>query len=184
MNKKIASELAIGVILLVAVITGGIFLAQDVRQGLLGGAAEVENKQVVAPIKPVAQPEKKQQAPVNGPEDGKCLAKLYEGEASLRGTYELTTIPGSTKKDWMFKIVKEDIEKLPDPAKEEKNGIISSLLFIEDLTPALAAKLKKATEEKPETITIKGFYLDCEGVSVVSIEPARLALAKYIKKTN
>jgi len=56
MNKKIASELATGVILLAAVIVGGIFLAQDVRQSLFGGAAKGENKQVAAPIKPAAQP--------------------------------------------------------------------------------------------------------------------------------
>lgn len=195
MNKKIASELAIGIILLIAIVVSGVFLIQDMRRGLSDNSQKINAEQPAgnlvqqsaAPKAESAAADDKQgeNQPQNLPDgsrDGACVGHLYEGEAMIKGTYSLNSIPGSTKKAWLFKVVKEDIDKLPNAAKTENNNIDNSLLYISDATPDVIARLKKSTEAKPETITIKGFYLDCEGAPVVSIQPARLALAKYIKK--
>lgn len=185
-NKKIASEFAIGIILLIAVVIGGIFWIQNKNTQVLDDAGMMVTQQ---PIKKI-QDLKKNNNQVEGEQSSlteeevkaSCRGRLFEGEAELRGSYVLETIPGTTKREWLLKIAEEDIDKLPVQAKTESNEVVRNLLFLSDATPEMIAKLKKATEDKPETVTIKGFYLDCEGVPVVSIEPAKLALAKYLKK--
>jgi len=182
MNKKIASEIAIGITLLLATIVGAIFLFQNNGQESLDNVKKIENKSVVKPVEIIAGNDNQLKNLDDESSNAVCVGRLYEGEASLKGTYVLDTIPGSTKKEWMFKVAKEDIDKLPTDPKNENNIIGGELLFIADASADMTAKLKKSTQENPETITIKGFYFDCEGVPVVSIQPARLALAKYIKK--
>lgn len=178
-NKKIASEFAVGIILLVAIVVSGSFWVQNKKQL---ESNKIENSAPPQASKSIAQNQVK--------DDGKqpvksdiCTGHLFEGEAQLRGSYVLETIPGSEKKEWMFKVIAEDVANLPTHADIE-SGVVSSdnLLYISDATPEMTAKLKKATQEKPEMITIKGVYLDCAGISTVSIAPARIALTKYIKK--
>jgi hypothetical protein len=180
MNKKIASEIAIGVILSVAIVVGVIFWAQTVKQETIDNSEKIETPQLVEKAgNDDEKTEDEQQNLTDESAEIACIARLFEGEASIRGSYVLDTIPGSTKKEWLFKVANEDIDKLPDPAIVESRKVSDTYLFIDDVTPELTAKLKKSTETE---LTIKGFYFDCEGVSVVSIEPARLALARYIKK--
>lgn len=193
-NKKIASEIAIGITLLLAIIIGGIFWVQDRKQEALDVIVGLGDNQPVRrgiekpsvqQLEVTANDGQKESQPVVSADKTNadaCTAHLYEGEVSIKGSYVLETIPGSTKKEWMFKVTKDDLGKFPAEAKAANDQPNNDLLFIADATPDMTAKLKKATQDKPETITIKGFYLDCEGVPVVSIEPARLALAKYLKK--
>lgn len=190
-NKKLAGEFAIGVILLVAIIVGGIFWVQGKRQEAVENA---EKQQVIVPVeqksptKPVENLDnaiqiKDDQQPslTEKFEKDPCAGHLYAGEATLRGTYVLDSSYGD-QKEWLFKVVKEDIAKLPIQTKFGDGRDVNELIKIADATPSLEAKLKKATEENPETITIKGYYLHCEGGPLVSIAPAKLALAKYLKK--
>lgn len=177
MNKKIASEFAIGVLLLVAIVLGGSFWIQEKKQQSLDNT---NNVNIQNPVEKLAlQPKRDGQALNDSENKTACVGHLYEGEALLNGSYTLDTIPGTTKKDWMFKVAKEDLSKLP--AKDGNKNVenVDGLIYIADATPEMITKLKKT----PNTnITIKGIYLDCEGVPVVSIEPARIALAKYLKK--
>lgn len=177
-NKKIASEFAVGIILLVAIVISGSFWVQNRKQEELN---KIENSAPLQASKSIAQNQVRDDSkqPVKSET---CTGHLFEGEAQLRGSYVLETIPGSEKKEWMFKIIAEDVANLPTHADIQSSVATGNLLYITDATPEMTAKLKKATQEKPEMITIKGVYLDCEGISTVSIAPARIALAKYIKK--
>jgi hypothetical protein len=63
MNKKIANELAVGIILLLAIIVGGIFWLQNKKQMPTETAMSIVQKQPAStPTVPVTQPEKKSQA--------------------------------------------------------------------------------------------------------------------------
>lgn len=193
MNKKIASELAIGIILLLVIIFSGIFLVQNKKQEAIINA---ENAAIDAPIKLDAkkqatdsaqnvtdkvQAQDQQQDLTAGFEKDPCKGHLYEGDVQLRGRYVLENAFGDAK-EWLFKVFKDDLGKLPVQTKLSDGRNVNELLKIEDADPAVVAKLKKATDENPETISVKGYYLHCEGGPIVSIQPAKLALGKYLKK--
>lgn len=176
MNKKIASELAIGTILLLVIFFSWIFLTQNKEQETLNNA---ENVIVDVPIK---LDEKKEAVDLTaGFEKDPCKGHLYEGEVDLRGRYVLDVTYGD-EEQWYFSVMKEDLMKLPIQIKVGDGKNVNELLKIEDATAELIAKLKKATDENPETISIKGYYLNCEGGPIVSIQNPKLALAKYLKK--
>lgn len=183
-NKKLASEVAIGIVLLLAIVVGGFSWAQNRQSEFFNDAGRSYVAQpTVKPVESANEDDKQQPVQVANEDGGSgCVGRLYEGEAVLRGSYVLDTIPGSTKREWLFKVAAEDMDKLPGKAKVEMDKTVNNLLFITDATPEMTTRLKKATDAAPESITIKGFYLDCVGVSVVSIEPATIALAKYVKK--
>ena len=191
LQKEVLSEVAVGIILLLAIAVGIIFWIQDRKIESSFKANGVETK--IPAKKPIEKSNsandviptvnadnqldalnQQSTSVVIGDNNESCVPRLYAGDATLHGTYAMTTIPGSTKKEWLFKVAVDDVNKLP--------RVDSELLFIDDATPELLAKLKKTTENKPETINIKGFYYDCTGVPVVSIGEARIVLAKLTKK--
>lgn len=182
LNKRIASEFAIGIILLVAISVAGVFLLQDSRRDVSDYIESVNLKQPVKNIsnnnESVVIKEAQQVIGENNDELA-CANHTYSGEQKLRGAYVLSTLPNSEKKEWLFKVVVEDLAKLPALATREEN--FSGSIFVVDVTPDMTAKLKKATEEKPETLTIKRIYLDCSGVPIASLESSKDAIAKYIK---
>lgn len=194
-NKKLASEFAIGIILLIVIIIGGIFWVQNKKQEMFDDAekgifeqsikAVEKEESAVQPIEDVkvddSQVENSQQDLTAVFEKSPCAGHLYEGETILRGRYVLDTTYNN-EKEWLFRVAKEDMNKLPIQIKFGDGRDVNELLKIADATPEIVLKLKEATDENPETITIKGYYLYCEGSPIVSIEPARLALAKYVKK--
>jgi hypothetical protein len=183
-NKKMASEFAVGITLLMAIIIGGLVWMQNKKLELL----YADDSQVTIP----AQRTQKQQDVRNGNDlavadsseltekfqKNPCKGHLYEGESTIKGTYVQGTTYGD-QKEWLFKVTQEDRKKLPIQIKMGNGNDVNELLKIEDITPELAAKLKQATNENPEPITIKGYYLHCEGGPIVSIAPAKVALSKY-----
>ena len=178
-NKKMASELAIGIIVLVSIVIGGVFWVQNKKQESFEGLERVAlGQQTTKPSELKNEPVKQDK----NSNDDKCSKHLYEGEAQLRGSYVLDTASGSTKKEWMLKVVKEDMDKLPNQTKTQNVEATNDLLLIADATPEMITKLKNATESNPESITVKGIYFDCENIPVVSIGSAKTALAGYIKK--
>jgi len=183
LNKKIASELAIGIIVILSIAVGSIFIFQKDRQLSFDNVNNIVNIQKKKqPVKnnSVDQASKKSEDVVNGVVENVCAPHMYQGEAAIKGSYVLSAIPGSTKKEWLFKVADEDVNKLPPQAVE--GGKFNGLLFIADAAPATVEKLKKATTIKPGTITIKRFYLDCSGVPVASVESEGDGLLKYVKK--
>ncbi|NTW27039.1 MAG: hypothetical protein HGA36_01820 [Candidatus Moranbacteria bacterium] len=176
-NKKIASEFAIGIIILITIAVIVIFWMQNEQQKSF---VDPINVSASKPID-VASTTNNQDVDIKI-EDEVCVGHLYEGEEMLTGTYALEKIPGTEKKDWMFKVSSQDVNKLPAAAVAGNGKVASDLLYIADADPVLIEKLKKSTQTKPGVITVKGFYLDCEGVSIVSIAPAKVALMKYINK--
>ncbi|EKE19743.1 MAG: hypothetical protein ACD_8C00115G0004 [uncultured bacterium] len=176
MNKKIASELAIGAILLLVIFFSWIFLTQNKEQKTTN---KIQNAET---IKPIELDEKKEEVDLTaGFEKDPCKGHLYEGEVDLRGRYVLDVAYGD-EEQWYFSVVKEDLMKLPIQIKVGDGKNVNELLKIEDATAELITKLKKATDENPETISIKGYYLHCEGGPIVSIQNPKLALAKYLKR--
>lgn len=183
MNKKIASEFAIGIIVLLAIVVGGIFFVENRKQL----ASDNDVPRIEAPKnQETANVQTNQSENVDLTERFKkdpCKGHMYDGKVALRGRYVLDSTYGD-KKEWLFKVVKDDLIGLPVQITNTDGRNVNEFLKIADADPALVAKLKKATDAKPETITIKGYYLNCEGGPVVSIAPAKLALAKYLKKTE
>ncbi|MEI7890756.1 MAG: hypothetical protein WCI36_02195 [bacterium] len=183
MNKKIASEFAIGIIVLLAIVIGGIFLVENRKQmAITNNTPSVEDSKNQDVANGSVDQGNVDELTQNFQKDP-CKGHMYDGEVALRGRYVLDSVVGE-KKEWLFKVAKDDLIGLPVQITDDKGKNVNELLKIADADPALIAKLKKATDEKPETLIIKGYYLHCEGGPVVSIAPAKLALAKYLKKTE
>jgi len=183
LNKKIASEFAVGIIVVLAVIIGSIFVFQNEKRSSMERQENYRNiKNKKQSMKTSAAPESSEgkTETAKNANNNACAPRLFEGDVEIRGSYVLGVIPGSTKKEWLFKIVAGDMSKLPPQTLEK--GTFDGLLFITDATPEIVEKLKKATEAKPFAITIKRFYLDCGGVPVVSTELTGDKFLKYIKK--
>lgn len=107
---------------------------------------------------------------VSGFVDDTCSGPTFEGNVNIRGWYsyikegEEIYISG-----WMFNVVSEDIAKLPLDKIAAKNSMFNKRLKIVDVTPDLEEKLKKATEQNPVSVALKGYITYCEGAPLVSI---------------
>lgn len=116
---------------------------------------------------------------IHGDRKNSCTGLAYEGNQNISGYYAFRENYG--EREWLFITKEDDLNKFPIPTKYEDGRDGNEAVKIIDATPELLAKLKGSTKENPVEITIKGYYLYCEGVPVVSIAPARQAFAKYLK---
>lgn len=90
----------------------------------------------------------------NSAED--CSNHVYEGKVSIHGWYEWRTDYADEK--WLLVVSKSDEAKLI-------TGFKGSLAFnLKGSTPQLDKSLKKATAEKPITLTVKKLGYYCEGM--------------------
>ena len=74
MNKKIASELAIGIILMVAIVIGGIFWMSERKQAI--DEFNLSQSPILLKKQPLSKESKLTEAP--------CESHYYEGESEVR----------------------------------------------------------------------------------------------------
>jgi len=107
---------------------------------------------------------------------------IYKGEAQVRGWYELSTYCyGCTDaemldeknftKEWLLHIADEDIKYLPlyELTLKDKSSL-NSVVKLEDASPELENKLKQATKDNPEVVTLRGYETYSEGEPGVSTQ--------------
>jgi hypothetical protein len=160
MNKKIASELAIGIILLIAIVLGGIFWMHDLKQAMSNSQlAESAKKQLAAK------------------EDGNaCQSHYYEGESKIRGWVAPADKNDGKGNGIIVQIKDEDVKNLPI---KDTGTLANFTVRLIDPTVQVKNSLSQATEEKPATITIKGYAEICQQQPPqVSLEQATIAFKK------
>ncbi len=104
----------------------------------------------------------------NRDEAEKCSRRAYDGEVKIRVWN--TNENGEN----LLQVAEDDLEKLP--VQDEKKSKVKLV----DGSSVVLEKIEKASEEKPAEVTVKGFYLDCEGVPMISLNSGEEVFKKYL----
>ncbi len=149
MNKKIASEFAIGIILLVAIIVSGIFWLQRMKPA--GVSQALLTKQA----------------------GNACKPHYYEGEARIQGW--ISPEDKNSGNEVIVQVREEDMKNLPitDP-----DSIANFTVKLVDPTDAVRNSLRLATKEKPASVVVRGFAEICQQPPLVSLQQAKIAFKK------
>ncbi|MDD5396660.1 MAG: hypothetical protein PHW24_01220 [Candidatus Moranbacteria bacterium] len=171
MNRKIVSEFAVGAILLVAIVVGGIFWLKSAREIAALNNVSRQNVQPVKNNVVANQPEiKAEEAAV---ENDVCKPHYYEGKARIS-----SWIVSEGEDGIVVAIKKDEISKLPvgDVQAVGNKGDFTVKLI--DPTDEVKTKIKASSPQKPATITLQGYAELCQRPPLVSIQPATEAFKK------
>ena len=170
MNKNISSEFAFGLILLIAIIIGGIFLMTD----RLGSREYQYVSETNITEKPTSF-NKQINVSFTKKEIGKpvveCKPRYFEGEAEVRAW-----LISENDKNLNVKIKNEDIEKLPTTKTDSLNANFIATLI--DPTDEVRRDLQDSSEDRPVNLIIHGYAQICQDVPAVSIKQATIAFKK------
>jgi hypothetical protein len=200
-NKKIASEIGVGVVLLTAIVIGGIFWMQNKNSVISEQSSVIENEKIEQ-SKPAEKKVTMCTQDAKLCEDG----KTYVGRSGENCEFaacpivdnDWKLISGNPKEDcsaliyegsgnitgyysyediygprWIFRFVSGQENVKLDKSQE--------YILLVDADKALEDRLKKATMKNPITITVKGLSIHCEGAAA-SIKSAKESFANNIKK--
>jgi cbb3-type cytochrome oxidase subunit 3 len=159
MNKKIASEFAIGVVLLVTITVGSIFWLYSERQ--------TKDFDQVSQLIPMIKQKHEDRAPK------KCIPHYYEGKADIQGW--MASSDQSNENEIIIQLKSGEEEKLPVKNSELSDNFTVKLI---DPTAIVEKSLELATEKKPATITIQGYAEVCNQPPLVSLQQATIAFKK------
>ena len=177
MNKKISSELAIGVILLAAIALVGVSWMHAVRRNIEG--------EYQAPVIPVAMGNASEKggnvADASDSEksdqnagDAACQSHYYEGNAQVKGWAAKSGNDNSN--ELSIEINSEDSKKLPATQTDYSNADLVVTLI--DPTEKLRSDLQNSSQQKPVTLTIHGYAQVCQTLPQVSLAKASVAFKK------
>lgn len=158
MSKKVASELAVGIVILISLAVAGTFWVEFSDLSFLSGAGI--DKQNLS--KQIAQKESAQ----------RCKPRFFEGEELVHGW----AVKSGESNEVVVEIQKEDIEKLPNRKFDFQIPHFTAVIV--DPTQELRKSLGNSSEEKPADIIVRGYAQACEPLPLISIQQATLAFAK------
>lgn len=168
-NKKISSEFAIGIILLLAIIVGGIVWMFENKQ-----SDEIQQISQVAPITSKQKIPIKKTDLVSQSAISSCTPHYYAGESKVQ---VWLVSDGQKDKDSMVIQLKNGEEKkLPS-----EDGTVNNANFIVKLidpTAGVRKGLLASSKEKPVSITIHGYAEVCQQPPLVSLQEATIAFKK------
>ena len=160
-DKKIASELAIGIIIFLALLVGGIFWISENKQ-----TADEYQKMVIL--------EKQPKGEENKQSENSCESHYYEGESKIHGWVESSE--ADDEESIVVYVKDEDVEKLPIKNAEVEGTFTVRII---DPTEEVREDLIGSTEEKPAEFTVKGYAEICEQEPPqVSLKIATVAFKK------
>ncbi|HRZ95782.1 MAG TPA: hypothetical protein P5262_04450 [Candidatus Moranbacteria bacterium] len=160
MHKKISGRLAIEIIILLAVLVGGMTI---IKTSLLNFGSYGTSISI-APVEKITQAED-------------CTVHAYKGKAEISGWYVK-----SEEGEWLFAVSDGDMEKLPKYDGTEEYKTKNKQLKLIDVPSSIEKTLKKTSEKKPQTITITGYATRCEGIPLAfaSLEYQDGIFKKYL----
>lgn len=162
MNKKIAGEFAIGIILLAAIIVGAIFWISSAGQ----------SDESYQGVQTTLLTKKQQKDPVKL-KDKECIPHYYEGKTDIQG-WIVSSEQGS-ENEIVVQLKKDEEKKLPI---KESEIIADFKVKLIDPTDKVLKDLRLATEEKPVTFTIQGYAEVCSQPPLVSLKQATVAFKR------
>ncbi len=166
-DNGIASEFAIMIILLVAIIIGGIIWIRNARKIAELTIEEQKNDTVVIPVK---------RAPAqvvdteNVAADNSCQPHYYDGDVQIEGQFV-----SQDKDGIVIAIKKSDVSKLPVVNYQPNEAETSFNVKLIDPTDKVNENIKASSAKKPITITVHGYAEICQPLPVISLQPATVA---------
>jgi len=168
-NNKIASEFAIGIILLLAIIVGGIFWMNENKQ-----LAEIQPIASIVPIMSKQKSQVAQTAPVSQPTADVCTPHYYDGESRVQ-TW-IVSDSQENEKGLIIQLKSGEEKKLPGGGEAVKNANFTVKLI--DPTAGVRKGLLTSSKENPVSITIRGYAEVCQQLPLVSLQDATIAFKK------
>ena len=166
MNKKIASEFAIGVILLVSFVVGGIFWLKGFNEGKDINMNSEAPKKVSLPAESVSEV-------IAKADKETCKPHYYEGDEEVEGWFV------SEEKDGIVVAIKNsDISKLPATDVQIGNQGGNFNVKLIDPTDKIRLSIKASSEKKPVMVKVKGYAEICQQPPLISLQPATIAFKK------
>lgn len=179
MNKNINSKLAIAIIAFIATAVTAWFVGVEKNE-----ERKIQTDQAAINIyqkntaKIVTADDNQNQSAsndewkiVSGSPDDICTIPVYEGNTVVHGWY-VYDLNYEKKKEWLLRIADEDVSKLPLFENNKNSKDFHLRVRINNLSPELEKKLKKASEKDPVEVQISRYLAYCEGVPIASIESA------------
>lgn len=166
MKRKIASELAIGVVLLIAFIVAGISWLDSLQASK---QAEDAISLVQAPKKEEIQ-NKAEKKDVESENIEECKPRYYEGKDRVS-----VWIISEENDVIKMAIKKDEVSKLPVNAAQSSVDKDNFIVGLVDATEETKEKLKDSSPQKPATITLQGYAEVCLEPPLVSLEKATVA---------
>lgn len=172
LNPRIASEFAIGVIIFLAFIIGGIFwfgsTSTEEAPGNLGINLNTSKSK-----KQTSGENANQQVVESSASDDSCKPHYYEGEKEIKGWFVSQDENGI-----VVAVSKDEVSKLPVKDSQligEEKDFNYKLV---DPTEEVGSKIKASTQENPTTFTVRGYAEVCQQPPLLSIQPATIAFKK------
>jgi hypothetical protein len=166
-NQKIATGFGTAIIIIIAITVGTFVWLYEKDRPIDTGvpAANVSPvKKQKAPVPPTDEVADWQL--VSGDPKDTCTTPTYNGQVQIHGWYSWEE--AYVEKEWVLRISPEDAKNLPLYDEFSSHKEFNQKLKLTDASKELEDKLKSASWEKPETITIRNYKLYCEGAPLVS----------------
>ena len=168
MNKKIANEFAIGIILLAAIIAGSIIWMFENKQ-------LAENQQVpqVVPIISKQKSPIKKEVPISQPVADVCTPHYYAGESKVQ--VWLVSAGQENENSMIIQLKSGEEKKLPSGSVIKNTNFTVKLI---DPTAGVRKGLLASSKENPVSITVHGYAEICQQPPLVSLQEATVAFKK------
>jgi len=145
MNRRVPTGISVAIILF---LTAAVVLVwRNIYASVIDAGASANNIQTSGAVIAKSKP-------------AKCKPKAFAGNEKIRGWY----VDGDSQK--LFQVSKEDLGLLPVPTDGSER--VSKLKLI-DIDPVLDKKLSASSEKNPQSITIEGYALPCDGNALASL---------------
>jgi hypothetical protein len=168
LNKKIANESAIGIILLVTIIAGGIIWMFESKQ-----LAENQQLLQVTPIISIHKNPIKKAVLTSQSDTSLCTPHYYEGESKVQ--VWLVSADQENGNSLIIQLKNGEEKKLPSGDVVKNPNFTVKLI---DPTAGVRKGLLTSSKEKPVSITIHGYAEICQQPPLVSLQEATVAFKK------
>lgn len=157
LNKKIASEIALGIIVLLALLIGGIFWMQGKNSVTENAQQATDNQKMQKQIDNIGNLKL-----VSGNIDDPCSRPVFQGNVKISG-WMVDAFPNGQKTS-TFITSYPDEHILPFADKKNKEGIlVNSYLKISNLLPEIEKELQQADRDNPKKIMVQNYIGNCGG---------------------
>lgn len=172
-RQKILSQFAIGLILMLAILIGGIFLMMEKREEMIGRRAVAVKDYAGTNVQiNVVSSKNLEELPLQGAENSDaCQARYYEGESRIKAWMVERDEESRVK----VRVSNQDLAKLPTNKADLNADFVATLI---DPTEEVLQKLENSSEENPTEITVRGFSYGCGNMHELSIKQATVAFKK------
>ena len=174
-NKKVASEFAIGVVVLVAVAVGGFIWLKNSRDIALVNSVENQQAQISKNnnMRLLVAGKADKSGDAKKADSVTCTPHYYEGDVKVEAQFVSQEADGI-----VIAIKKTYASDLPVTNYIPSDSEQTFKLKLIDSTDKVSASLKASSKNKLTTFVLKGYAEVCQSLPLVSLQPATVAFKK------